>query len=136
MPYFGKWHNMWVVHETELVSQPQRMISEPKTNFSLSPSYSFYKSLYDKSLFLKPLLCQLFHKETKTTHFIFHRLHYFLSERQKLIMSTISKRKLRKTITHIFGPIHIPRALKTASIVCTDEQGDLFYCVGPHRNRC
>ena len=37
-------------------SQSQGIISELKTNFSLPPSYSFHKSLYYKSLFLKPKL--------------------------------------------------------------------------------
>ena len=37
-------------------SQPQRIRSELKTDFNLFPSYSFHKSLYHKSLFLKPRL--------------------------------------------------------------------------------
>ena len=37
-------------------SQPQRIISGLKTNFSLSPTYSYHRSLYHKSLFLKPQL--------------------------------------------------------------------------------
>ena len=34
-------------------SHPQRITSWLKTNFNLSPSYSFHKSLYHRSLFLK-----------------------------------------------------------------------------------
>ena len=37
-------------------SQPQRIISVLKTNFNRSPGYSFHRSLYRKSLFLKPQL--------------------------------------------------------------------------------
>ena len=37
-------------------SQPQRITSGLKANFSLSPSYSFHKILDHKSLFLKPQL--------------------------------------------------------------------------------
>ena len=36
--------------------EPQRMTSGLNSNFTLSPSYSFHKSLYHKSLFLKPQL--------------------------------------------------------------------------------
>ena len=35
-------------------SQPQTITSGLKTNFSLFPGYSFHRSLYHKSLFLKP----------------------------------------------------------------------------------
>ena len=37
-------------------SQPQRITLGLKTNFNLSPNYSFHKSLYRKSLFPKPQL--------------------------------------------------------------------------------
>ena len=37
-------------------SPPQRITSGLKTNFKLSPAYSFHKSLYQKSPFLKPQL--------------------------------------------------------------------------------
>ena len=37
-------------------SQPQRIIAGLKTSFGLSPSYSFHRALYHKSLFLKPQL--------------------------------------------------------------------------------
>ena len=37
-------------------SQPQRIILGQKTNLNLSPSYSAHKSLYHKSLILKPQL--------------------------------------------------------------------------------
>ena len=37
-------------------SRPQRITSGLKTNFNLSPRYSFHKSMYHKTLFLKPQL--------------------------------------------------------------------------------
>ena len=55
-------------------SQPQRVIYIPgivKTNFSPSPSHSVDKSLNLRSRFLKPQLCQIFHKETNAAYFIF-----------------------------------------------------------------
>ena len=36
-------------------SQPQRITSGLKTNFTLSPSYSFHKSSYHKSCFFEPI---------------------------------------------------------------------------------
>ena len=70
------------------LSKPQRIMRGLKTNFSLSPSFSFQKSLHHKSLFLKPQL-----------------------------ISTISERKPRKTITHVLEPIYIPRALNTGTCI-------------------
>ena len=61
-------------------NQPQRITSGLNTNFNLSPSHSFHKSLYHKSFFLKPAQ----------------------------ILSTIPGRKTRKTITHVLEPIYIP----------------------------
>ena len=46
----------WLVSWCSEPSQPQRITSGLKTNFNLSPSYSFLKSLSNKSLFLKPQL--------------------------------------------------------------------------------
>ena len=89
------------------MSQPQRFTSGLNTNFSQSPSSSFHKSLYHMSSF------------------------FSLSTPQ--ILSTISERKPRKTITHVLEPIYIPRALNTGTCI---QQGDLFYPAGLHRNRC
>ena len=49
------------------------------------------------------------------------------------ILSTIVECKPIKTITCVLDPIYILLALNTGT--CT-QQGDLFYSVGLHRNRC
>ena len=77
-------------------SQPHRITSGLKTNFSLSPSSTFHKSLY-------------------------HNL--FLSQTTTQILSTIPERKPRKTITYVLEPIYITRAFSTGTCV---QQGDLF----------
>ena len=63
-------------------SQPQRIISELKTNSSLSPSYSVQKSLNHGSLFLKPQLSVKYFTKKPTQHTPCHRTHQFLSESQ------------------------------------------------------
>ena len=92
-------------------SQPQRITSGLNTNFTLSPSYSFHKSLYYKSSFFS----------------------LSLSQTTPQILSTISERKTRKTITHVLEPTNIPWALNKGTFI---QQGDLFYSIGLHRNRC
>ena len=54
--------------------------------------------------------CQIFHKQSNKTHFIFHRIHQSLLEKNKM-KSTISEHKPRKTRTHVLEPIHILQAL-------------------------
>ena len=106
----------WVVR-SEWVSwcfescQPQRIISGLKTNFSLSPSYSFHKSLYRKFLFIKPQLklYPQFGTQTQKSNNMFWNLFIFRGHSTR-------------------EPASI--------IVGNDEQGDLFYSAGPHRNRC
>ena len=49
------------------------------------------------------------------------------------VLSIVWESKPRKTITHFFKPICIPRALNMGTCI---EQGDLFYLVGLHRNQC
>ena len=68
--------------------KPQGITSELKTHFSLSPSYSIYKSLNQKSLF-------------------------FFSQTTTQILSTILECKPRKTRTHVLEPIYIPWAFNT-----------------------
>ena len=73
----------------------------------LSPSYSFNKSLYYKSLFLKsqPKLYPQFRNANP--------------EKQ-----------------HVLEPVYIPGALNSGTCInCNDKQGDLFHSAGPHRNR-
>ena len=47
----------------------------------------------------------------------------FLSQTTAQIISTISERKTRKTVTQVLEPIYIPRALNTGTCI---KQGDLF----------
>ena len=86
-------------------SQPQRITSGLKTNFSLSPAYSSHESWYTPQI--------SFSQTTTKT------------------ITTISERKPRKTIAHVLQPIHIPRALNTGTCI---QQGDQFYSAGLHRN--
>ena len=85
-------------------SQPQRITSGLNTNFNLSLSHSFHKSLNHKSFF----------------NF------FFLAQTKAQILCTFSERKTRKnnntkTITHILELIYIQRALNTGTdvILCT-----------------
>ena len=60
-----------------------------------------------------------------------------MSQNTTQIISTILERKHTKTVTHVLS-LFIFRGHSTrepASLVCNDEQGDLFYSAGPHRNR-
>ena len=85
-------------------SQPQRITSGLNTNFSLSPAYSFHKSLYHKS-----------------------SLFFSLSQTTAQILFTISERKTRKANTCFGACFTSPRALNTAACI---QQGDLFYSAG------
>ena len=87
-------------------SQLQRITSGLNTNFTLSPSHSFHKSFYYKSLLLRPQL--KFYPQFRNAN----------SE---------------KTIAHVLEPIHTPQALNTG--ICI-QQGELFYSAGLRRNRC
>ena len=58
---------------------------------------------------------------------------FFFSQTTAQILSTISERKTRKTVTHVLEPIHILRALNMGTCI---QQGDLFYSLGLHRERC
>ena len=82
-------------------SQPQRTASGLKTNFNLTPSYSFHKSLYHKS---------------------------FLSSKQ--ISNSIHNvgMQTEKNITHVLEPMYIPQALNMGTCI---QQGDLVYSLGP-----
>ena len=103
---------IWLVSWCSEPSQPQRITSGLNTNFSLSPSYSFHKSLYNKSFFLLLLS---------------------LSQTTAQILSTISERKTRKTKMHVLEPVYIRLALNMGTCI---QQGDLFYSVGLHWNQC
>ena len=119
-------------------NHPQRIISGLKTNFSIWRSYSIQKSLNHKSLVLKPQLCQIYftnktNTEQHTSYFITH----ISVPRKGKMLSTISKYKVRQT-KHMFRRLFIIRGHSTrepASIVCNQEEGDLFYSTGLHRNR-
>ena len=98
--------------ERELVScciepsQPKRIISGLKTNFNLSPTYSFHQSLHHKSLFLKP------------------QLKFFPQFRNA---------NPEKIMTSVLDPIFIPRAHNGGYCI---QQDDLFYSAWLHRNWC
>ena len=87
--------------------QPQKITSGLNTNFSLSPSYSFHKSIITPQVIFAQTAAQ--------------------------ILSTISERNTRNIITHVLEPISFPRALSTGTCI---QQGDSFYSAGLHRNRC
>ena len=83
-------------------SQPHRITSGLETNSTLSPSYSFRKSLYHKSLFLKPQL-KVYSP--------------FRSANQK------TKTKKKRFGAYFIFRGHLTPA--TASIAYNEEQGDL-----------
>ena len=97
-------------------SQPQRIISRSKTNFTLYSSYSIHKTLNDKSLCLKPQLFQIFHKETNTTHSIFHRTHQSRPESQNYIHYFEMPTQKEKNTTFL-EPIYIQCALNTRACI-------------------
>ena len=99
---------------TKLVSwrsypcQPQRITSGLKTNFNLSPCYSFHKSSYHKSLFLNPQL-------------------KFYPQFQN------AKPDKQNACSGQLKPICIPWPLNMGTWI---QQSDLFSAAGPHRNPC
>ena len=94
--------------------QPQRIISGLKTNFILSPGYSFHKSSYCKSLFLRQELPVTYFIQKPTQHNTTQLTSYFTEHinlsRKGKILSIIAKGNPRKTVTHVLGNIYIPRA--------------------------
>ena len=71
----GTHWDSWLVSRCFEPNQPQRIISGLKTNFSLSPRYSFHKSFHHGSPFLKPQLrlypqLRKANPEKTITHFI------------------------------------------------------------------
>ena len=106
---------VWDIIETVGALSPVKTTkdytSRLKTNFDLFPSYSFHKSLYYKSLFLKPQ--PKFYPQFRNAN--------------------PEKKKGKKTITHVLKPSYIPRALNTGTCI---QQGDLLNSAGLHRNRC
>ena len=95
----------------------QRITSGLNTNFRQTPSYPFHKSLYKNRFFF----------------FLFLLFFVFFSQSTFQILSTISECKTRKAITHVLGPIYIPRAFSTE--IC-NQQGDLFYSAGLQKSHC
>ena len=89
-------------------NQPQMIASGLKSNFSLSPTYSFHKSLYHKSFFL-----------------------FFLKPQLKFYPQFRNARPEKQT--HVLEPVYIPQALNTGTCI---QQSKLFYFAGLHRNRC
>ena len=88
-------------------SQPKRITPGLKTKFNLSPNYLSI-----------PLITSLFSKTTTQ------------------IISIISEYKPKQN-NNMFWSLFIfceDSAWEPASIVCHDEQGDLSYSAGPHRN--
>ena len=64
-----KFSVIYLVSRCFELSQPQRITSGQKTDFSLSPSYLIHKSSNHKSFLLKPqLFVKIFRKETSTTN--------------------------------------------------------------------
>ena len=110
--HLGNYHHWqsWLVRWCFELSPPQRITLGLKRNFSLSSSYSFRRSLYNKSLFLKPQ-CNYIPNFRIQTH---------------------------KNNYTCFGACLHSWALKMGtSINCVkDEQDDLFYSAGSHRNQC
>ena len=107
-------YHWWLVSWLVLSAQSTTKVyirAEKNNRLSLSPSYSFHKSLYRKSLFLKPQL-NLYPQFRNTD-----------LEKQSLM----------------FWSLFIFRGHSTrepASLVRDNEQGDIFYSAGLHRNRC
>ena len=89
--------------------QPQRIISGLKTNFSLSPSYSFHKSLYHKSVF---------------------------SQTTAPILSTISERKTTKTNTYLGAYLYSASTQHGNLNQLCVTTSRMTYSAGLHRNRC
>ena len=72
-------------------SQPQRITSGLKTNFSLSPSYSLFncKTFHTKSLNNSS---KTLHTNITSTHFIFYKTRQPLARNQKLFPESLSER--------------------------------------------
>ena len=81
---------VWLCFEP---SQPLGNVSGLKRHFNLSPIYSFHKSLYHKTLFLKPQLDS-----------------YPKSQ-------NANPEKNQKTMRHVLELIYIPRALNTGTYI-------------------
>ena len=96
--------------------QPQRIISGLKTNFSLSPTYLLHKSLYQKSSF--------FFFSNHNSNYI----HNFGTQTHTHTKNKTTKKCFRACL-HSAGS----QQGKPASVVCHDEQGDLF-CVDPQNS--
>ena len=58
---------------------------------------------------------------------------FFSLEPQLRFYPQFRNAKPEKQLTHVFEPIHIPRALNTGTCI---QQGDLFYSAGLRRNWC
>ena len=92
-----------VVHNSKLVlraKSTRKVYIRLNTNFNLSATYSFHKSLYHKSLFLKL---------------------------QLKLYPQFRKANPKKAITHVLEPIYIPRALNTGICLLFTKLFKPFY---------
>ena len=105
-------NNNWLVSWCFEPTQPQGITSGLKINLILSPSYSFHEPFCHKSSF-------------SSNHYP-NYIDNFGTQTHKISNTCLG--------AYFYSRAH--STLESASIVCNDEQGDLFYSAGPHRNWC